>query len=92
MLVLYVAPPAALLGGTLARRADIALPGALAWGLMTAAYLPTVRRYAQPWWLALSLPLAGMLYTAMTVDSARRHARRAGGTWKGRHFTPDRSP
>jgi hopene-associated glycosyltransferase HpnB len=92
MLVLYVAPPAALLGGTLARRADVALPGALAWGLMTAAYLPTVRRYAQPWWLALSLPLAGMLYTAMTVDSARRHARRAGGTWKGRHFTPDRSP
>ena len=91
MLVLYVAPPAALLGGTFARRADVAVPGALAWGLMTVTYLPTVRRYAQPWWLALTLPLAGTLYTAMTVDSARRHARRTGGTWKGRHFSPDRT-
>jgi len=90
MLLLYVAPPAALLAGGATRRADVALPGALAWGTMTAAYLPTVRRYAQPWWIALTLPLAGILYTAMTVDSARRHAARTGGTWKGRHFTPER--
>jgi hypothetical protein len=53
---------------------------------MSAAYAPTVRLYRQPWWRALTLPLAGVLYTAMTIDSARRHAR--GGTWKGRNFTP----
>ncbi len=88
MVVLYVAPPAALVAGIAGRRPGIALPGALAWATMSATYLPTVRRYAQPWWLALTLPLAGVLYTAMTVDSARRHARRTGGTWKGRHFTP----
>jgi hopene-associated glycosyltransferase HpnB len=92
MLVLYVAPPAALAAGTIRRRPALALPGALGWGLMTAAYVPTVRRYAQPWWLAFTLPLAGVLYTAMTVDSARRHARRTGGTWKGRHFTPPVQP
>ena len=90
MLVLYVAPPLALLAGIVNRRADVALAGALAWGTMTAAYLPTVRRYAQPGWMAVALPLAGILYTAMTVDSARRHAQRTGGTWKGRHFTPKR--
>jgi hypothetical protein len=53
---------------------------------MSAAYAPTVRLYRQPLWRALTLPLAGMLYTAMTIDSARRHARGKGGTWKGRHF------
>ena len=88
MLVLYVVPPLALGAGIATRRRDIALAGALAWGAMTAAYLPTVRRYRRPLLLALTLPLAGMLYTAMTVDSALRHARRTGGTWKGRHFTP----
>lgn len=89
MLVLYVAPPAAVLAGTVRRRADVALPGALAWAAMTVAYAPTVRRYRRPWPLALTLPLAGILYTAMTLDSARRHARRTGGSWKGRHFTPE---
>ena len=38
--------------------------------------------------LILWLPLAALLYTAMTVDSALRHARGRGGTWKGRDFTP----
>jgi hypothetical protein len=51
---------------------------ALAWGAMTAAYLPTVRYFglARAW--SLTLPLAGCLYGAMTLDSALR-GRRA--TW-----------
>lgn len=87
MLLLYVAPVAAVALGVARRRPSLALPGVVAWGVMSAAYAPTVRLYRQPLWRALTLPLAGILYTAMTIDSARRHAQGKGGTWKGRHFS-----
>ena len=86
MAVLYVAPPLATLAGVTARRWDVALPGALAWTLLSLAYAPTLRLYRVPRIAALALPLAGILYTAMTVDSAIRHARGSGGMWKGRTF------
>jgi len=86
MKLLYVVPLTALAAGVTKKRPGVALPGALAYGLMTLAYLPTIRLYRQSRWRALTLPLAGLLYVGMTVDSARRHLRGAGGTWKGRHF------
>ena len=47
----------------------------------TLVYLPTVRFYRLfPLW-ALTLPLAGLLYGAMTVDSAIRHARGERAVW-----------
>jgi hypothetical protein len=49
----------------------------LAWAAMAAAYLPTVRHFGLPRAWTLSLPLAGCLYGAMTVDSARRRRRAA---------------
>jgi hopene-associated glycosyltransferase HpnB len=88
MALLYVTPPAAALGGALARRWDVAVPGAVAWGVMAASYAPTLRLYNLPRRNALGLPVAAALYTAMTVDSALRHRRGRGGTWKGRGFTP----
>jgi len=88
MTLLYAVPVAATAAGVRARRADVALPGLLAWGTMAAAYAPTVRLYRLPVALAATLPVAGALYTGMTLDSARRHARGRGGTWKGRDFTP----
>ena len=75
MLVLYVAPVAAVALGVARRRPPLALAGLAAWGVMSAAYAPTVRLYRLPRWRALTLPLAGLLYTAMTIDSALRHAR-----------------
>lgn len=60
--------------------------GSLSWLLMALAYLPTVRLYrGSPLW-ALTLPLAGALYTAMTIDSALQHWRGRGGAWKGRTY------
>jgi hopene-associated glycosyltransferase HpnB len=51
--------------------------GAAAWLLQAALVLPTVRYFRlNPLW-ALTLPLAGVLYGAMTVDSAIRPRR----TW-----------
>jgi hypothetical protein len=49
--------------------------GAAAWLLQAALVLPTVRYFRlNPLW-ALTLPLAGLLYGAMTVDSALRPRR-----------------
>ena len=84
--LLFVVPIVALVAGAARRRRALALPGVFACAAMTLAYLPTVRLYRQPRWRALTLPLAGTLYLLMTLDSAARHARGHGGTWKGRHF------
>jgi hypothetical protein len=89
MLVLYVLPAGAAVLGIARKRPSLALPGLLALGVMSAAYAPTVRLYRQPLWRALTLPVAGILYPLMTIDSGLRHARGAGGTWKGRHFSPE---
>jgi hopene-associated glycosyltransferase HpnB len=88
MTVLNIVPPAATIAGLAARRPSIAAPGAFAWTLMALAYAPMLRRYRTSRWLAPLLPLAALLYTGMTIDSARRHVRGAGGSWKGRTFSP----
>lgn len=59
--------------------------GGATWLLMTLAFLPMALDYRRPWAAPL-LPLAGLLYGAMTFDSARRSWRGAGGAWKGRTY------
>jgi hopene-associated glycosyltransferase HpnB len=88
MLLLYYVPVAAAFAGARRGRADIALPGMIAWALMAFAFVPTLRLYRVPVRNAAALPFAAALYTGMTLDSARRHAQRRGGTWKGRTFAP----
>jgi hopene-associated glycosyltransferase HpnB len=90
MLLLYYVPVAAAFAGARRRRADLALPGIVAWGTMALAYAPTLRLYGVRPTNALALPFAALLYTGMTIDSARRHRRGAGGAWKGRTFRPER--
>jgi hypothetical protein len=53
---------------------------------MAAAYLPTVRFYglASAW--ALTLPLAGLLFLAMTVASALNYWRGIRAQWKRRSY------
>ncbi len=51
---------------------------------MALSAVPTYRLYRQPVWLATFLPLAAAFYSAMTLESALRHWRGAGGAWKGR--------
>ena len=92
MAFLYVLPLTALALGIVKRRPSLALAGLAAYGVMSAAYAPTVKLYRQPLWRALTLPLAGLLYTAMTVDSGLRHWRGQGGMWKGRQFVPASDP
>ncbi|MCB2099681.1 MAG: glycosyltransferase [Rhodobacterales bacterium] len=88
MAVLYLAPPvAALVGATVGDRIT-GFAGLAGWAAMAWAYRPTLRLYDEPALNGFLLPLAGVLYTAMTVDSARRHWAGRGAGWKGRHYDP----
>ena len=51
---------------------------------MSLTYLPMLRLYRLSPLRAPGLPLIALLYTAMTVDSARRHYAGRGAEWKGR--------
>ncbi|GAA3438420.1 glycosyltransferase [Kutzneria kofuensis] len=80
LLLIFVAPPLAVVVGP----TDVRLLGLLGWVVMAGTYLPMLRFYRLPVWLAPALPVVAVLYTAMTVDSARRHWLGRGGAWKGR--------
>jgi hopene-associated glycosyltransferase HpnB len=88
MTFLYLVPPVATTLGLARRKYGLALGGAVAWTLLSAAYVPMLRRYRVTPLAAPLLPLAALLYTGMTVDSAIRHLAGRGGAWKGRTFTP----
>ena len=92
---LYLLPPVATLGGLAGAAAGghpagpavwwwCAGAGLAGWALMTLSYLPVLRLYRLSPLRAPCLPVIALLYTAMTVDSARRHRRGRGGEWKGR--------
>jgi hopene-associated glycosyltransferase HpnB len=88
--VMFLLPPLWLLGATglalasilgplagfLPWAALLAAEGFFAWALMAVIYRPAVRFFALPGVRSWTLPLAGVLYGAMTVDSALRHALR----------------
>ena len=84
MMLLYWAPPvvaaaAALSGAMLPLGLSL-----LTWALMTLAFLPILRLYGKPLIYAPALPLAGLLYSLMTLDSAVAYWCGRGGAWKGR--------
>jgi len=60
--------------------------GLLAWAMMTASYLPTLRFHGLSLLWALSLPLIGVLYMGMTWSSALRYWRGERSRWKGRVY------
>jgi len=86
MLLLYLAPPVLAVAGILRRNAPLAATAASAWAIMAALYVPTLRLYGRPARESLALPLAALLYTLMTVDSALAESRGTGGRWKGRTY------
>jgi hopene-associated glycosyltransferase HpnB len=88
MVVTYLVPPIGLLVGIVSGSRWLTSLGLAAWIATAVAYRPTASMYrlAAPW--LLSLPAAAVLYVAMTVDSAIRYRRGAGGRWKGRVFSP----
>jgi len=86
MVFLYAVPVIVLIVGCWGQQWIGLTLSVLTLALMFMAYLPSVRLYAQNSLWILTLPLAAMLYTLMTLDSARRHYLGKGGAWKGRHY------
>ncbi|HEV7624942.1 MAG TPA: glycosyltransferase [Streptomyces sp.] len=76
--LVYLVPPVAALSGSVL--------GAAAWAVMAVTYMPMLRYYRQPLWLAPALPLTAALYLLMTLDSAVQHYRGQGAAWKGRTY------
>lgn len=87
MFVTYVIPPLAAVGYVVFGDLAVALVGAIGLLLMIGVYMPTIRLYRQPNLVALFLPVAAVLYTGMTIDSALRYWRGVGGGWKGRVYS-----
>jgi hopene-associated glycosyltransferase HpnB len=83
--LLYLVPVLSFVAWPLHGQATAALCGAAAWIGMSISFLPTLVLYGRSPLLAPALPLAGLLYAAMTFDSALRHHRGRGASWKGRN-------
>ena len=84
MALLYIAPPVIAIA---AGMAGLALPMTVSlatWAIMVISFLPILALYRRSAFYAPLLPLAGVLYSLMTVGSAIRYWQGRGGAWKGR--------
>ncbi len=87
MIITWVVPPlAAITGGGIAGAGLARSCGLIAWIMLSAAYLPTLRRYGQSWLWAPLLPLVAGFYTAATVAAAINHYTGRGVAWKSRTY------
>ena len=84
---LYIGIPYLMLNGMGAAGFGCAVLGSMTWLIMSLSFKPMLRWYGISAWYAPLLPLAGLLYTLMTIDSAIRHYRGRGGAWKGRTYS-----
>jgi hopene-associated glycosyltransferase HpnB len=92
--ITYVVPPLALLAGLGEHVPWLTAVGLAGFGLlglagMVVAYSATLRLYGLGLGRSLTLPIAAVLFAAMTVASAIEYRRGAGGRWKGRVLTPE---
>lgn len=84
MLWLYVAPVLLVLAAPWHQDTATLALAAATWGLQSLSFAPTLALYDRhPGW-GFTLPLAGLLYTGMTIDSGLRHRRGRGAVWKDR--------
>jgi len=61
--------------------------GLLAWALMAASFVPTLRRFGLPWLWGVALPVIAAFYMAATIGAAIDHHRGRGVMWKRRAYT-----
>jgi hopene-associated glycosyltransferase HpnB len=89
--LIYLVPPAAAIAGAVTGDALATWAGAAAWLLISVSYIPMLRFYRLSPLRAPLLPLVALAYTAMTLDSARRHYTRTPVPWRAPP-TPPLSP
>lgn len=86
MIIIYLIPPFTLVLGILLGEEFLISLAIICWIIMTTAYLPTHQLYKRPAWEALLLPIAAIIYSMMTIDSARRYWTKKHPSWKGRKY------
>jgi hopene-associated glycosyltransferase HpnB len=87
MAVIFLGPIAAPLSSP---TPGVLAASALALAAMSSAYLPIVRFYGLPWISSLTLPLAAVLFLAMTFGSAVNYWRGVRASWKSRAYAVSR--
>jgi hopene-associated glycosyltransferase HpnB len=82
MALTWLAPPALVLFG----HGAAFWCGLAAWIMLSASYLPTLRRFGRSLLWAPFLPLVAGFYMAATIASAANHHLGRGVAWKGRAY------
>jgi hopene-associated glycosyltransferase HpnB len=82
MAVTWLAPPALVLVG----HGAAFWCGLAAWLVLSASYLPTLRRFGRALFWAPILPVVAGFYMAATIGSAGKHYFGRGVAWKGRAY------
>jgi hypothetical protein len=82
MAVTWLAPPALVLVG----HGAAFWCGLAAWLVLSASYLPTLRRFGRALFWAPILPVVAGFYMAATIGSAGNHYFGRGVAWKGRAY------
>jgi hopene-associated glycosyltransferase HpnB len=86
MYLVYLAAPICLITSAISHQPILWLINLITYALIVIAYIPIARFYQIAWVYPFCLPAIGLLYTLMTVDSARQHWQGKGGKWKGRSY------
>jgi hopene-associated glycosyltransferase HpnB len=86
MYLVYLAAPIGIITAVFTHQIALLILSLITYGLMTISYTPINRFYGVSLIYAFCLPAIGLLYTLMTIDSARRHWQGKGGQWKGRSY------
>ena len=84
MFFIYIVPLIAIFAGFLSLDITLLSLGLAASAMMVIAYTPTLRLYTRPAWESCLLPISALLYSVMTIDSARRYWAGTAPSWKGR--------
>ena len=87
MIMIYFGPFAALVWAVSHKNLFLTVASLVTIFLMYLSYRPTLRLYEKSTAMVVTLPLAAILYTGMTISSAMKHALNKGGAWKGRTYT-----
>ena len=83
LVVTFAGPVFIAVQAAQAGRMEVALAGCAAIVVMLGSYWPVVRYFRLPGWWVISLPIAALVYGAMTIASAARHYSGRGNTWRG---------
>ena len=86
MIGIYLFAPIQLFIALIQKEFLIAGLCALIWLIMCFIYQPMIQFYRLPYQYSFSLPLAAILYSAMTIHSAWMHWQGKAGQWKNRSY------